>query len=226
MEQSHKNMKTILKISLLLSIAIIFASCEDTMEIVTLQKSGTVVDYSGSGNCGFIIELEDGNSILPIYYPEDFTFGHGQYVWVEYTEIPNIDPLCDRGMPCEISAVEELGCASYVELSMDNYDSLSFDPVFIHELYLDEDCLHIKLSYSGGCEDHTIDFARINKDGLNQKAVFEIRHNGNGDMCEAYFTKDLRFDISDLALEGIHEFTVYAKLDGQELYSETFDYNY
>lgn len=219
-------MKIGIKLVFGIFLLILIAGCEESLEVVLQQKSGTVVDYAGSGNCGFVIELEDGNSILPIYYPEDFTFGHGQYVWVEYFEIPNIDPLCDRGMPCEISAIEELGCASYIDLNMENYDSLSFDPVYIHEIYVDEDCLHIKLSYSGGCEDHIIDFARIHENNQENSAVFEIRHQSNNDMCEAYITKEFRYDLSTLSLEGIHEFTIYAKMYNEELYCQSFDYNY
>lgn len=219
-------MKAILRISLGISLLFMIVGCEEAVEVVTHQKTGTVVDYAGSGNCGFIIELENGESIFPIYYPDEFTFGHGQYVWVEYTEIPNIDAICDRGLPCQISAIEELGCASYIDLNMDNYDSLAFDPIFIHELYIDNDCLHIKLSYSGGCEDHTIDFARIHDDSQQTKATFEIRHESNNDICEAYFTKDFRYDLGSIQMEDIHEFTVYAKLDNDELYKQTFDYNY
>ena len=202
------------------------AGCEGPEELGTWQKSGTVVDYAGSGNCGVIIELDDGTSILPIYFPEEFVFAHGQYVWVEYTEIPGIDPICDRGMPCEVTAVEELGCASYIDLDMANYDSLSFDPLYIHDIYIDQDCLHIKLSYSGGCADHVIDFARIHDGSQQAKAVFEIRHQANNDMCEAYFTKDFRYDLSPLQMEGIHELAIYARLDGQEVYSQTLDYYY
>ncbi len=219
-------MKTIVNILVVFTLLAVVVGCEDTEDLSPIQKTGTVVDYAGSGNCGFVIELEDGSSILPIHYPENFTFGHGQLVWVEFIKIPNVNPLCDRGMPCEISAVEELTCASYTNLNLNNYDSLSFDAVYIHEIYLDGDCLHIKLSYSGGCEDHIIDLARIHKEGQGNTAVFEIRHEDNGDVCEAYITKNFRYDLSALANEGIHDFTIYAKMFNEELYSESFYYAY
>jgi hypothetical protein len=55
--------------------------------------------------------------------------------------------------------------------------------------------------------------------------TFEIRHNSNDDLCEAYFTKEFRYDLTPLLLEGKKEFVLTAKLINDEIYNEIFDLN-
>ncbi len=204
----------------------IFAACGNDEEI-TFQETGTVVDYAGAGSCGIIIELDNGNRIQPQYYPSGFKFTSGQRVLVEYTELANVVSSCDRGAAADIQYIEELSCAPYVDLYFSNYDSLARDPVYIHEAYMDGDCLQIMLSYSGGCQEHTIDLARMHPWTASCSTVptFEIRHNANDDLCEAYFTKELRFDLSPLKEEGKTEFVLTARLTNGEMYNEIFELN-
>ncbi len=205
---------------------VVFASCEDNEEETSFTESGLVVDYGSSGDCGYVIELENGNKILPLYYPEDFTFTNGQLVLVEYVELNTVHTSCDYGIACEIKYIEELACAAYVDVYSENYDSLTFDPVYLHEAYVDESCLYFKISYSGGCEDHSIDLARIQPDTTSSSTVpfFEIMHNANNDLCEAYYTKKFRFDLSPLINEGKTEFVLAAKLIDGETYNKVFNF--
>ena len=53
--------------------------------------------------------------------------------------------------------------------------------------------------------------------------TFEIRHNANNDMCEAYFTRELRFDLTPLKLEGKKEFVLTAKLADGNIYNKLFE---
>jgi hypothetical protein len=218
-------MKQTLIILILFSIA--FIGCQQDDEI-TLQETGIVVDYAGAGNCSFIIELDNGGRIQPLYYPDGFTFAQGQRVLVEYVELPNVIAGCDRGIAAEIKYAEELSCAPYVDLYFENYDSLARDPVFLHEVFVDGNCLYIKLSYSGGCEEHTLDLARMHPWTASSSTIptFEIRHNANNDMCEAYFTKELRFDLTSLKMEGKTEFVLTAKLANNETYNQIFDISF
>lgn len=210
-------------ITMLFLAVVLFSGCQQEDEI-TFQETGLVVDYAGAGNCGFVIELDNGNRIQPLYYPDDFIFAHGQRVFIEYLELPNVIPSCDKGAACDIKYIEELSCAPFVDLYFSNYDSLARDPVFIHEAFVDGDCLHIKLSYSGGCQAHTIDLARMHPwyVGSSNIPTFEIRHNSNGDLCEAFFTKELRYDLTPLKLEGKTEFVLTAKLTDGEIYNKIF----
>jgi hypothetical protein len=205
-------------------ILFVLTSCEKEDDF-TFIESGTVVDYAGAGSCGFVIELDNGNRIQPLYYPEDFTFAHGQRVLVEYLELNQVNNNCDRGVPCEVAYIEELACAPYVDLYFNNYDSLARDPVHIREAYVDGQCLYIKLSYSGGCQEHTIDLARMHPWTASNSTIptFEIRHNSNGDLCEAWFTREFRFDLTPLILAGKTEFVLTAKLLNDEVYNQIFD---
>jgi len=205
---------------------VVLTSCQEEEETV-FQGIGTVVDYAGAGNCGFVIELEDGGKLLPLYYPDGFTFTNGQRVLIEYVEMSTVNTSCDRGIACEIKYVEELACAPYVDLYFENYDSLARDPVYLHEAYVDGNCLYFKVSYSGGCQEHTIDLAYMHPWTASSSNVptFEIRHNANGDVCEAYFTKEFRFDLTPIIEAGKTEFVLTAKLVNDETYNEIFDLN-
>ena len=214
-------------ILLIAILAFTVSGCQNEDDETKLDDIGMVVDYAGAGNCGLVIELESGNRVQPLYYPEGFTFSQGQRVHIEYIELNNIVPSCDRGTPVEIVFVEELNCAPYTDLYFSNYDSLARDPVFLHEAFIEGECLQIKLSYSGGCAQHTIDLARMNTwiTGSSAIPVFEIRHNANGDMCEAWFTRELRFDLSPLKMEGKKEFALTAKLIDGTVYNKLFELN-
>ena len=198
-----------------------FTACQDDEEIL-FEEVGMVLDFAGAGNCSFIIELENGTKIQPLYYPDGFTFSQGQRVHVQYTELTNVVPSCDQGIPAEIVFVEELNCAPFIVL---NSDSLATDPIYVHEAFIDGNCLQIKVSYSGGCKEHIIDLVRIQLSPTNTSAIplFEISHNANGDMCEAYFTKELRFDLTPLKLEGKKEFELLANLGNGEVYRKVFE---
>ena len=213
-------------IFLLTLFSILFVGCQKDEEI-TITETGLVVDYAGAGNCGFVIELDNGNRIQPLYYPEGFSFSNGQRVLIDYIELPNIKSGCDRGIACEITYVEELSCAPFVDLYFNNYDSLARDPVYIQEAFVDGNCLQIKLSYSGGCQIHTIDLARMHPWTASSSTIptFEIRHDSNDDLCEAMFTQEFRFDLTTLKEEGINEFVLTAKLTNGENYNKIFDFN-
>jgi len=199
--------------------------CKDD-DTLLIEGTGTVVDFSGTGNCSMAIELDNGTYIQPTVYPGDFVFADGQRVEVSYLIMKDVISGCEKGLPCEIHSIRQIGCASFATLPYLKYDSLKNDPVQLHEAYIDGDCLHIKLSYSGGCRTHTVDLARILPECGTPPLpppTFEIRHNSNGDACEAYITKDYRFDLSPLKKEGTTKVILNAKLMNG-FFSKTFDY--
>jgi hypothetical protein len=100
------------RIFFLFALFVIFSTSCQTNDEIILEEKVLVVDYAGAGNCGFVIELENGARIQPFYYPEGFTFSQGQRVHVEYIELTTVVPLCDRGFPAEIVLlIEELSCS-------------------------------------------------------------------------------------------------------------------
>ena len=224
--ESQKAMRQIIFIFFL--FLLFLASCsEETTNNTTVSDTGVVVDYAGTNDCRIVIELDNGMKIQPTYYPDGFVFAEGQTVLVDYTELKNVNNGCDEGVPCEITYIEELSCAPYIDLYFENYDSLARDPVYIHDAYVDGDCLYFKLSYSGGCQEHTVDLARMQPwiPGNETIASFEIRHTSNDDLCEAWFTREFRYDLSPLKEEGIKQFVLTAKLVNDEVYSKIFNLN-
>jgi len=224
----RKSRKAMKQVIVILSLFLFFVSCNDVpLDSAKVSDVGTVIDYAGTGDCRIIIELESGIRIQPMFYPDSFVFAQGQQVLVDYTVLNNVNTGCDRGLPCEISYIEELACAPYIDLYFENYDSLARDPVYLHEAYMDGDCLYFKLSYSGGCQEHTVDLARMHPwtPGNEAIASFEIRHNGNDDLCEAWYTREFRYDLSPLKKEGIKQFVLTAKLINDEVYAKIFNLN-
>lgn len=214
------------RFAILLSLFLfVFVSCQEEDEEIIFQETGVVVDYAGAGDCGFVIELDNGSRIQPMYYPKNYSFMHGQRVLVEYMEMDNVINGCESGVACDIKYVEELACAPYIDLYYENKDSLARDPLNVNIAYVDGECLYFQVTYGGGCQKHTIDLARIHPRANGSSAIptFEIRHNANGDVCKDYFTKEFRYDISELKEEGIKEFTLTANLGDGENFSKTFD---
>lgn len=202
-------------------LTMIFAGCQEKEEM-TFLETGVVVDYAGTDHCSFIIEMDNGEKIQPLHFPEDFDFVQGQRVLVDYVKLPNVIPTCDKGIACDILNVEELNCgSSLTNLYAHNYDSLANDPVHLHEVAVDGDCLYLKLSFSGGCRNHKIELARIHLDQNNNEIpVLEIRHDAKGDMCEAWLTQEVQFDLTALKEDGITQIQLKALLTSGETYNE------
>ena len=206
-------------------VVIFFTGCQEKEDII-FQETGVVTDYAGTEHCGIVIELDNGEKILPLHFPEEFEFVQGQRVLVDYVKLPNVIPTCDKGTACDILNVEELNCgAPLTDLFMHNYDSLANDPVYLHQAFIEGNCLHLKLSFSGGCRNHIINLARIHFENQEDKEipVLEIRHDANNDMCEAWLTQEIKIDIGPLKETGITQFYLKALLTSGETYNELIE---
>jgi len=203
----------------------IFTGCQEKEEL-SFRETGVVIDYAGTDHCGFVIEMDDGSKIQPFHYPEEFEFVQGQRVLVDYVVLPNVIPVCDKGTACDILTVEELSCGALLtDLYTHNYDSLANDPVQLHEATVNGSCLNVKLSFSGGCQNHKIELARIHPENQEEDEipVLEIRHDAKGDMCEAWLTQEIQFDLTPLKEDGITQFQIKALLMSGETYHETIE---
>jgi hypothetical protein len=213
-------------IFVLSAVFLLFTACQQTEEPVVYQVTGTVVDYAGTEHCRFVIELDNGHTIQPLHYPEGFKFIEGQRVLVDYIILPNVISTCDKGSACDLISVEEIGCGlPLTDLYTHDYNSLPNDPVYVHEVFIEGECLQMKVSFGGGCRIHVFDLARIHENNEEKRdiAYVELRHNANGDLCKAYLTKELRFNLSELKDEGITRLHFSALQENGETYSEVFD---
>jgi len=201
---------------------LVITGCQKKENTLFLE-TGVVTDLAGVDNCGVVINLDNGKQIQPLFFPDNFIFAEGQKVLVEFMEIPDLIPACNKGSAVEILYIEELGCAPLTELYRHDYNRLANDPVFINEATVDGLCLYLKISFGGGCREHTVNLARINDDNdIGGITVLELRHDSNGDMCEAILTNEYRFDLSILKMEGVDEFRLSARINGEDDYNQIF----
>ena len=73
----------------------------------------------------------------------------------------------------------------------------------IDTAYIDGNTMWIKVSYSGGCEEHHFDLegnTSISK-SLPPIRTVALIHSGKKDNCKAMIIKTLQFDISELAYQ-------------------------
>ncbi len=81
-------------------------------------------------------------------------------------------------------------------------DSLQLTPFALNKASVNWDTLTLNISYSGGCEEHEFELymsPAVFMESFPVQANIYLRHNGNGDACEAYITEDISFNISKIA---------------------------
>lgn len=127
--------------------------------------------------------------------------------------------------------IPQNSCPKYKELYYLESDSLKTDPVNVSAVSIDDDCLRLTLQYSGGCAEHEVDLVLVVPECGTPPLpppTFRISHDANGDMCEAWITKEYSFDISGLREEGKTktDFVLTARNAAGEMTSTTYTYNY
>ncbi|MDQ7816414.1 MAG: NigD-like C-terminal domain-containing protein [Melioribacteraceae bacterium] len=114
-------------------------------------------------------------------------------------------------------------------------DFIKRDMLNVNSLALLRDDLKFNVSYSGGCKDHTIElyaFKGIQKSNPAQVTLI-LSHNANGDMCEAYLTKTVSFDLAALKnyLKSVHGISDKVLLiihdpSGRPIHNPVIEYNF
>ncbi|GAB5520402.1 MAG: hypothetical protein RhofKO_26530 [Rhodothermales bacterium] len=91
--------------------------------------------------------------------------------------------------------------ADRVVVVQDPFDgSFSMDPVTVDSAWVANDSLYLDVGHSGGCAEH--DFRLYGAQALSPLTIFPpqgsvvLSHDANGDLCEAYVTAQLRFDLT------------------------------
>lgn len=215
------------KVFLFIAVVLLISGCRKEENPVIRQETGQVINYAGADHCSIIIELQNGQKIIPLQYPTDFKFFHGQQLLISYSEIPNIISTCDKGVSSTIYNIEEISPGpAIIDLHQEELESRPNTPVIIHNVTVENDYLMLKVSFSGGCRSHTFDL--INVEGEEQSentAVLMLHHNSNDDMCEAALTMDLKFDVSKLKEQDYTSFIFKALLLDGTIHVEQFDFD-
>src|SRR5690554_1883234 len=200
-----KNIKAYLLPKIVLIVTSLFLfSCSENEGKVVHQETGIVINFAGADHCSYVIELDNGQKILPLYYPEEFEFVNGQRVLLSYSELPNVVSTCGKGTVSEVLQIEEISCGFPLkEYEEETFYGMVNDPVILNGISVEGDCLMLNVSYSGGCRQHVFELAKLTdaeqEEGV---AVVVLRHDAKGDACEAALTTDVSFDISGLREEG------------------------
>ena len=79
-------------------------------------------------------------------------------------------------------------------------DAFGADPYQMNSAAIEGDTLLANVSYAGGCADHV--FTLVVADRFMEsdpvRLTADIAHDGHGDLCEAWLTEDLRFDLTPI----------------------------
>lgn len=89
---------------------------------------------------------------------------------------------------------------SVILIDSDGRDEIKTDLLNINEASVAGDYLSFNVGYSGGCAKHAIElfaFKEIEKTNPAQ-VTLSISHDANNDMCEAYITQTINFDLTEL----------------------------
>ncbi len=106
---------------------------------------------------------------------------------------------------------EEMIIIGKLDTISDSSDAIKFEDV-----KLNGNTLEIKVSYGGGCENHTFELIgspNISK-SLPPIRSIQLIHRANKDACKALIIKDLMFDVSSFTYKKESGSTIYLQLDG------------
>lgn len=121
---------------------------------------------------------------------------------------------------CDKDDNNSINCDKQVVISADEYNTAPTDQMTINNLEINGDCLKIDFS-SGGCSGDTWELKLIDSGALlySNPPQRNLRLSlKNEELCEAYITKELTFDIRELQVEGNQVLLNIINSDDQILY--------
>jgi len=95
-------------------------------------------------------------------------------------------------------------------------DTTLSDPFEIQEATITGNKLLLKISYAGGCQEHSFQLIGANQISKSLPPIRSIRliHDGNQDACKAKIIKDIEIDISELCYKNETNSSIYLQLQG------------
>jgi hypothetical protein len=92
---------------------------------------------------------------------------------------------------------------------------------------LEGDCLYLKYTYSGGCQEHDIDLYWSGDWAETVPPVTHLylSHDGHGDGCEAIKSGKKGFDLKELRYAGLGQVIVDVHVDGAPLMRVNYLYS-
>ena len=95
-------------------------------------------------------------------------------------------------------------------------DTTLSDPFEIQEATITGNKLLLKISYAGGCQEHSFQLVGAPQISKSLPTIRSIRliHDGNQDACKAKIIKDIEIDISELCYKNETNSSIYLQLQG------------
>ncbi len=121
---------------------------------------------------------------------------------------------------CDKEDDNSINCDKQVVISADEYNTAPTDQLTINNLEINGDCLKINFS-SGGCSGDTWELKLIDSEIIlySNPPQRNLRLSlKNEELCEAYITKELTFDINELQVDGNQILLNITNSDDQILY--------
>ena len=118
-----------------------------------------------------------------------------------------------------------VGCVyvfNWVIITDKSPDVVQLDPFDLESMEIVGDTVTLSISYAGGCEEHCF-FLYMSPatffESYPAQANLYLRHDSNGDACEALISEDISFNLRSVAL-------LYKKIYGQfdEIVINVFEY--
>lgn len=165
------------------------------------NETGNIRDYTGLDGCGFVIELTNGQVLEPLFVDDStFVFENGKPITLSYQEETGYGSICMVGKIVRITCIAELCSTPIQDFGIFfNPEDYPQDGFAISNVEIVGNCISITVNYSGGCEDHEFSLGVVWPECGTPPVpppVLFLCHNANNDMCEAYLTETLTFDLS------------------------------
>lgn len=116
-----------------------------------------------------------------------------------------------------------------------NIGMIRKDMLNVTEVSLENDILNFSVGYSGGCREHLIELFALKEIAKSNPAqvTINLSHFANGDVCEAYVTRKVQFDLTALkqflkSHYGINDRVILVMFDpsGRPIKNPTIEYKF
>lgn len=198
-------MKTLTFLLFILFFGFVACHEEETKTSVFLDypcdETGIIRDYTGLDGCGFVIELTNGQVLEPVSVDDStFVFEDGKNIALSYHEETGYGSICMVGEIVHITCISVLCSTAISDFGLFfNPEDYPQDGFAISEVEILGDCIYITVGYSGGCTEHDFMLGVVWPECGTPPVpppVMYLCHNSNGDLCEAYITETVTFDLS------------------------------
>lgn len=197
---------------LFLGFIMFISSCNNPVDEnikigITDYTTGILTDLSSLDGCGWVIVLPDNLKLEPTNLNEfDIDLKEDYEIRFRYYKSINMGSVCMVGeliYITEIKNVNRKNCTDVV-ISAEEFENDKSDSFSINSAEINGNCLKVNFSASG-CDGNTwkvklIDSGAVNESKPEKRTLkFSIE---NKEMCEAYLTKNVFFNIEGLKVEN------------------------